>query len=378
MSSAFYPLGMSSWNNRLPQGGYKSWKGDGILSNPVGITSGHIRPLTNNDSGNIFQTGFGLPRPMKHYRKGRVIPTSFDDLNINYESSELINYNLNRNVKSSKGSSLGGGGGGRGLLNELLDNPGSFIVKENTINNETNQLNNDCKTCVGTGIISSYYPNNTYLTDNPTANTENKILCCNSQQKARRRAIYASTNIKKNYFTALQQYRHNRCQTFDQKAFNFESPDNINNVKPGSPLALSNTYLSNCQPNMDSDLSNPLGCKISIYKPSNPQFAKQGAVSSSTRMLKLTVDTIETNAASFNKNAAGDYLNVNDITNGTPNTIPFILKNKVEKCNSTLINPFQNKKACYLSPRYNLSTKPFQPFGSSNHFAQSPVNPLAM
>ena len=90
MSSAFYPLGMSSWNNRLPQGGYKSWKGNGILSNPIGITSGHIRPLTNNDSGNVFQTGFGLPRPMKHYRKGRVITTSSSD--------ELINYNLNNEV----------------------------------------------------------------------------------------------------------------------------------------------------------------------------------------------------------------------------------------------------------------------------------------
>ena len=129
---------------------------------------------------------------------------------------------------------------------------------------------------------------------------------------------------------------------------------------------------------MDSELSNPLGCKLTVYKPSNPQFAKQGAVSSSTRMLKLTVDTIETNAASFNKNAAGNYLNVNDVVNGTPNTVPFILKNKVEKCNPTLLRQFQNKKACYLSPSYNLTTKPYQPAESSNHFAQSPVNPLAM
>ena len=50
MSTAFYPLGMSSYNNHLPQGGYQSWKGSGINSNPVGIASSNIRPLTNNDS----------------------------------------------------------------------------------------------------------------------------------------------------------------------------------------------------------------------------------------------------------------------------------------------------------------------------------------
>ena len=32
MSSAFYPQGMNTSNNRLPQGGYKSLKGKGILS----------------------------------------------------------------------------------------------------------------------------------------------------------------------------------------------------------------------------------------------------------------------------------------------------------------------------------------------------------
>ena len=133
MSSAFYPLGMKSYNNHVPQGGYKTWKGTGVLSNPVGIAQGHIRPLTNNDPGNVFQTGFGLPRPIKHYRKGRVIPVQPIVATSNSDQFEVdrINYNMNRIVKSSTGSSLGGGAGGRGLLNELMDNPGSYIVKQN-------------------------------------------------------------------------------------------------------------------------------------------------------------------------------------------------------------------------------------------------------
>ena len=67
MSSAVYPLGMNS----MPASGYTHqstyynkqyipWKGTGVNSFPVGTAPGHIRPLTNNDPGNNFPTGFGL------------------------------------------------------------------------------------------------------------------------------------------------------------------------------------------------------------------------------------------------------------------------------------------------------------------------------
>ena len=70
MSTAYYPQGMRS----MPASGYNHkstyfskqylpWKGIGLGSNPVGTAPGHIRPLTNNDPGNVFQTGFGLARP---------------------------------------------------------------------------------------------------------------------------------------------------------------------------------------------------------------------------------------------------------------------------------------------------------------------------
>jgi hypothetical protein len=293
MSTAFYPLGMKS----MPSSGYNhkstyfnkqyiSWKGTGVNSNPVGSAPGHIRPLTNNDPGNVFPTGFGLPRPIKHFRKGRVIPpneiTGVPNLNgvspqngsipISINENALINYNINRFVNSSKGTSLGGGFGGSGLLNDMQDKPGAYIVKLNQPNevDGISQMNQDCKTCEGVGIVANYYPNKTYLTENPEQNTTNYQkfgLCCNDEIKAKRRAIYASTNLKKNYYTTTKQYLQNRCKTFDQKAFNFLSyQTNLNNqvyqtnpyfisvdgnkgATPGSPLALSNTYLANCQSN---------------------------------------------------------------------------------------------------------------------------------
>ena len=68
MSSAFYPLGMNSSSNHLPQGGYKTWKGTGIYENPTSVTSKNIRPLTNKDYGNVFPTGApaAVQSPVQH------------------------------------------------------------------------------------------------------------------------------------------------------------------------------------------------------------------------------------------------------------------------------------------------------------------------
>jgi hypothetical protein len=245
MSSAYYPQGMKSYNNYVNPGNYVPWKGTGSGSNPLGIASSNIRPLTNNDPGNIFPTGFGLPRPIKHYRKGRVIPipyvgqydlfpdTTFDikspmkNMNVTPTSeTRMINYNLNRSVKSSVAASLGGGAGGMGMVTQMIVQPGSFSVMLNPPDEEngTDQLEKDCKTCKGFGIVSDYYPNKKYLTNNPEPVTQQPTFCCNEERKAKRRVIYATTKLSKRYYTTHQQYMQNRCQTYDQRAFNFQGP----------------------------------------------------------------------------------------------------------------------------------------------------------
>jgi hypothetical protein len=512
MSSATRPLGMNS----MPASGYNhrsttynkqyvTWKGTGVNSNPVGSASGHIRPLTNNDPGNVFQTGFGLPRPIKHFRKGRVIPphpvTNINDLNVNspyndvnltINEAALINYNINRFVKSSKGTSLGGGFGGSGLLNDLQDKPGAFIVKQNPINevDGVTQMNTDCKTCEGVGIVADYYPNITFLQENPEENTTNYSkygLCCNEEIKAKRRAIYASTNIKKNYYTTTKQYLQNRCKTYDQKAFNFlsyktntaglygdnnpyytlrtgkDATYNAGSPETQTPLFLeTNLYFANCQPNSQiydatqvsligqmlsimvqanvlttedvtafkatginsfegfynwlnglpenqktnviqlfndfirnpywgmplAGPSNPAGCQLTVYKPNNYQYAKQGAVSSSTRNLKLNVDTISTNAASINNyNNTGNLVTANELYAGVDPNLINLKKNKAPGCNTpwplnfSQSGPFQNKKFCRYKtlPQYQNPISQPSPYRffpgtvfSSNHFSQSP------
>ncbi len=451
MSTAFYPTNM----RRMPASGYNHqstiqnipyipWKGSGVESNPTGIASGNIRPLTNNDSGNVFPTGFGLPRPLKHYRKGVVIPVPPIPNPDSNREIDLINSNLNRHVKSSYGTSLGGGAGGRGLITQVITSPGSFITKQNPLNevSQTEQMNKDCLTCQGVGLVVDYYPNKTYLTDNPEKNTTNPPLCCNPERKAIRRVLPASTLLKKNYYTTTYQYLQNRCQTYDQRVFNFKNsvdpvtnnpPNELavtglgSNVKPGSPLALYNTYVANCQPDAEiavagetalianmvllmvskgvltteeaqqikddnintfqkfteyiSTLEEPqkteviaiydafvtdpytgvpitgptnaYGCKLVVYKPNNYQYATQGAVTSSTRILKLNVDTIGTNAASFRRLGKANQINP-----GSVPIVPFLYKFKVEKCKPQNLIHFQNHKMC-LPGQASPTQRPF-------------------
>ena len=232
----------------------------------------------------------------------------------------------------------------------------------------------------------------------------------------------ANTNLPKNYFTTLQQYRQNRCQTYDQRIFNFNrGPQALADIvevangdipaklvkyeKPGGPLGTNNLYVANCYPNTDlgtnsqiyivmqafqilnnagifdnTDLetyqntrianikdfaqflqslhsgnteqavalfqtvlsnpyigmslsgpSNPRGCKLVVYKPSNPQFATQGGVMSSARTLKLAVTTAEKAVA--NQNRYKRQGATNSLANpGEQPFTPLIYKAKTQPC----------------------------------------------
>ena len=283
MSSAFYPLGMKSYNNHTNQGGYISWKGTGVFSNPVGITAGNIRPLTNNDPLNNSNVGFGLPRPIKHYRKGRSIGN-------------------NNGVASS---------GGGSLIKQMIDIPGGYNIFPNTVNETSNtvNLNDHCNTCYGIGVISNWMPI-TNLTEKPETTTQTSTFCCNDEKKALRRTRPTNTKLKKKYYTTTSQYLYNRCKTYEQQQFNYITSGNSAS-KPGDPSSINNTYVGNCNPNLDIDnpvvdtdssyntLTNSQGCKVTQYKPNNYKFSTQGAVSSSDRILRLNVDTINTNNANI-------------------------------------------------------------------------------
>lgn len=272
MSSIFFQIGTHSHNRAIPYGGYKSGKGRGIHRNPVGISTGNIRPLTNNDPTYSTPQKFGLPRPIKHYRNGIVSA----DTN-------------NRQVRSYTGNNH--------MVSHLMDYPGGTLFKDNIIDN----LQTACETCPGVGIISTFQPS-ADLTDNPNNITQSKLFCCNAEYKSRKRVLPPNTILKKKYYTTTTEYLYNRCNTFEQKQFNYLASGNIKSI-PGGPSATNNTYRANCSPNfvvIQSDnspnnieiSSNQSLCSPVMYKPNNYTFAKQGAVSSSNYILKKVVDNI--------------------------------------------------------------------------------------
>jgi hypothetical protein len=190
--------------------------------------------------------------------------------------------------------------------------------------------------------------------------------CFNAPLKARRRAMYASTKLKKDYCTTSAQYMYNRCKTFNQKSFNYLSGYTNEeerasylasfpnaSLKPGAPLSQFNKYRGNCAPSCvakENDIVVPVlngctkemmanitvpKCDKTIYKPNNSNYAKQGPVSSSERLLRLNVNTI-------NKNIA----NIKDLKK---EGAAYLRKNKYTTCNNAYVIRFDDKKLYKIS-----------------------------
>lgn len=235
---------------------YISWKGSGINSNSSGITARNIRPLTNNDKTNTTsqKIGLGMPRPMKHYRRGY------------YTTNE-------RYVASSTGGNL---------IKQLIDTPGSvsFQSYDNKI----------CKNCRGVVVINNWDPI-TNLTENPTPETQQHPpgLCCNEQQKSLKMVRSPNTIVKQNYYTTHEKYLLNRSKLFNQTQFNYLNKGNPQST-PGDPNSLNNTYTGNAI----LKIKNCIKAQV-IYKPTNYKFSKEGAVSGSDRILRLNLETINKN-----------------------------------------------------------------------------------
>lgn len=178
MSTAFYPLGMM--HTGRPKKGYVSWKGSDEYANPTSISAGNIRPLTNNDPTNDAVYKHGLPRPIKHYRRGTIATPD-------------------RQTKGVHPS-----------ITQTMETPGGFVQNRGLVN-DTN--------CGGNEFISEWSPIQN-LTQKPDLSriscaTDGRIIG-GEANKALRRVRTASTIIKKNYYQTSAEHLYNRCKTFDQ------------------------------------------------------------------------------------------------------------------------------------------------------------------
>jgi hypothetical protein len=170
MSTAFYPLGMISYTNRANREGYVSWKGTGDYANPTSLTAGNIRPLTNNDPTNDTAYSHGIPRPIKHYRKGFLADPSRHS-------------------------------GTHVSISQAMETPGAFVQSV------------DCNESFGNTLISNWSPI-VNLTHKPQPDKQHCIG--NEAKKALSRVRSANTILKPNYYQTSAELLYNRGSTFDQ------------------------------------------------------------------------------------------------------------------------------------------------------------------
>jgi len=261
---------------------YKSWKTKDFTISSV--VKSHSKPFSNYDNYNDngaqinMQPGRPIysrqPNPIKHWRK-QLIPR-----------------------EGSAGSRLIS-------IRDVMDTP-------NGINTTSIEFKKICDASYGhPNTINTYY---NYLKDNSIKKHDCKFdnnlgkfvsQTCNNNNKIRR----ASTIINKNYYTTTKAYLQSRVKLYEQRQ-SFSPISNTNNQynypgpngagKPASnSLNGSQVFYSLSEYQNASNCANVVkdGNRVRIiYKPNNMGFKQQGAVSSSLRIAKQKVDTINKNA----------------------------------------------------------------------------------
>jgi len=261
--------------------------------------------INNSRDGNEF-----LPRPIKHWRK----QLQTDPIRGGSKSKNIIEVSqpggtvyLNSNVNQER---------------ECCDASGITTKVASYINIEKN--NRFCNTG------NCYYT----VTAEDVANGWNgpigKKICCNPEKNVIKRA---TTLLSKKYYTDSKAYLRSRNKLYDQKLINLPYPGITYYNSEGGWLYPNNSPLG---PQVfSSGECSQSACggnkQITIFKPNNRQFKVQGAVSSSTRLDKLKLDTVNksgkalTNVYGKSAAQAGSYY-----LNGTT---PYLIKDKIGKCN---------------------------------------------
>ena len=187
-------------------------------------------------------------------------------------------------------------------------------------------------------------------------------IACNPENKVIRREVLTTVGYQTDYQNYLRsrgrRYRQNLPTGYKLAGgeyFNSEGkpiyPNQVTDPSGGAP----DYYQYNCHHPL-GECADPSRDTFSnaqrlIYKPSNPQFAHQGAVSSSTRLLKLKVDTVTQNANSL---TAWGQSAQNAVRYSSRTEAPFILKSKNNICRPW--RPIGNHTLCFLTPTGSIGS----------------------
>jgi hypothetical protein len=318
------------------------------------------RPNTNGVPPNINQDEFKGPefkaRPIKHWRRQHV-PTAV--ANAMNTVTGVVTDPVAYVASSSSGRQTA-------TVGLLMDRPGAISYLGS---------NSDCK-CVEPGgnsyTISEHFNENkkasgVIVENQGTVSIGNgreintgiyatKCIGCNPQNNVTRSA---STLLSRAYYSDTTGYLKSRCKTYQQntsinRAAGVTYTDSHEELLwPTSSATGPQVYRTNdtFQPRVNPRLCNNTGgASTIIFKPNNRQYSVQGAVDSSTRIEKLKLNTINTNANSLRSAFGNEAASACRFT-GSSDT-PFFLKNKYQPpiCSQTnTVSMYrQNKRICNL------------------------------
>ena len=314
------------------------------------IVPGLHRPNTNGVPSNIHQHDFDGPefkaRPIKHWRR-QLVPTTI---------------NTGSGI-SGPSQPIGSSGQRNATVGLLMDRPGAVSYVGNascecvqqpgnsyTISEHFLEVPKNKGTIVeNKGVVD----NGDYEINTGIYNT--KCIGCNPQNNVIKSA---SSLLSRAYYSDTTGYLKSRCKTYQQNA-SINRTSGVTYLGPNGQHIWATSSANGSQVYQTNDIYkprvNPHACGGSgaspvIFKPNNYQYSVQGAVDSSTRIEKLKLNTINTNANSL-RNAFGNEAASACKFTGSGDT-PYFLKNKYQPpiCSETnLIARYrQNKRICSL------------------------------
>lgn len=181
------------------------------------------------------------------------------------------------------------------------------------------------------------YNKYTYVQYDNYVNNSSKITkygqpACSSNDPKSKIIKSAQMLTSSNYCRDSKEYLRKKCLTYEQRLTGALDPTISYVTSNGNPIYPSDS-------NKGTQIRNILNCTDNkcnnmIYKPNNTTFGTQGAVSSSSRIQRLKVDTINSNANSFRSAWGQEGANAGKY-HGTTDT-PYFAKNKNNNCNECI------------------------------------------
>jgi hypothetical protein len=264
----------------------------GGMSRP-NVNLGHAPQTSahdNYDNALNYRGPFARPYPMKHWRRQLSVNGQSGKSTASISIADRPGGSVFRGYTNNADCSCDGSGNLYITFdNKMLQSSNLSIKPKNSITVASGTTNNKIQNNASIQIGAVGAPGSYQI---QTGIYATKTICCTPENNIIKSAV---TLLSKSYYSDNKAYLKARCKLYSQK----QSIQEIAGNTYDSPYIVNNSTEFNT-----NDCTNPYqtGRQCSnntIYKPSNAQYAVQGAVDNGTRLAKLKYDTITKNGASF-------------------------------------------------------------------------------